>query len=238
MDTIRDSDDDLQSGRLVQDAERQARWEAQERAASAATRDIADVPAVEVITTASVHLMSAAAVKVGLADDPSAQIDLDEARIVLRDSLQTVFPPLGKYFYPLPGALVFLEWAKTRYTLLLATNPIWPREIIELRVRWAGIDPAIFNFITDVHVMSAFKPDPKYFREILKHEGLKPEQCLFIGNETRMDLPATRVGIPVYIVTKSGRLDHFKQPKSRAVAAKGTFKQLRLALEAAPLRRG
>jgi hypothetical protein len=45
-----------------------------------ATRDIAEVPAVEIITTAAVHLMSAAAVKVGLADDPERQIDLDEAR--------------------------------------------------------------------------------------------------------------------------------------------------------------
>ncbi|WP_022893411.1 DUF1844 domain-containing protein [Agromyces subbeticus] len=45
-----------------------------------ATRDIAEVPAVEIITTAAVHLMSAAAVKVGLAEDPEEQIDLDEAR--------------------------------------------------------------------------------------------------------------------------------------------------------------
>lgn len=45
-----------------------------------ATRDIAEVPAVEIITTAAVHLMSAAAVKVGLADDPDEQVDLDEAR--------------------------------------------------------------------------------------------------------------------------------------------------------------
>ncbi|MGO1537823.1 MAG: DUF1844 domain-containing protein [Leucobacter sp.] len=45
-----------------------------------ATRDIADVAAVEVITTAAVHLLSAAAVKVGLADDPDSEIDLDEAR--------------------------------------------------------------------------------------------------------------------------------------------------------------
>lgn len=47
---------------------------------SAAVRDIADVPAVEVITTVAVHLMSAAAVKLGLADNPAAQRDLDEAR--------------------------------------------------------------------------------------------------------------------------------------------------------------
>jgi len=51
-----------------------------EQEALQATRDIADVAAVEIITTASVHLMSAAAVKVGLADDPEAQTDLDEAR--------------------------------------------------------------------------------------------------------------------------------------------------------------
>ena len=62
------------------DSERLARWEEQERAAAAASRDIADVPAVEVITTAAVHLMSAAAVKTGLADDPETQTDLDNER--------------------------------------------------------------------------------------------------------------------------------------------------------------
>ncbi|MFB2555155.1 DUF1844 domain-containing protein [Herbiconiux liangxiaofengii] len=47
---------------------------------SDAIRDIAEVPAVEVITTTAVHLMSAAAVKCGLADDPDVELDLDEAR--------------------------------------------------------------------------------------------------------------------------------------------------------------
>lgn len=51
-----------------------------ESTVAGATRDIAEVPAVEIITTAAVHLMSAAAVKVGLADDPGQQVDLDEAR--------------------------------------------------------------------------------------------------------------------------------------------------------------
>lgn len=45
-------------------------------------RDIAEVPAVEIITTAAVHLMSAAAVKCGLAEGEDANDlkDLDEAR--------------------------------------------------------------------------------------------------------------------------------------------------------------
>ncbi|WP_434010991.1 DUF1844 domain-containing protein [Frondihabitans sucicola] len=45
-----------------------------------AERDIADVPAVEVINTVAVHLLSAGAVKLGLADSPETQTDLDEAR--------------------------------------------------------------------------------------------------------------------------------------------------------------
>lgn len=44
------------------------------------TRDIADVPAVEVITTVAVHLMSAAAVNLGLAEEGETHKDLDEAR--------------------------------------------------------------------------------------------------------------------------------------------------------------
>ena len=45
---------------------------------SGQARDIAEVPAVEIINTAAVHLMSAAAVQTGLSEDVPA--DLDEAR--------------------------------------------------------------------------------------------------------------------------------------------------------------
>lgn len=45
-----------------------------------AARDIAEVPAVEVITAAAINLLSAAAIKCGLSDDPENEVDLDEAR--------------------------------------------------------------------------------------------------------------------------------------------------------------
>lgn len=53
--------------------------------ASGAVRDIAEIPAVAVIQAAAVHLMSAAAVKCGLAEDTddvrgTELADLDEAR--------------------------------------------------------------------------------------------------------------------------------------------------------------
>ncbi|WP_167047733.1 DUF1844 domain-containing protein [Salinibacterium sp. ZJ454] len=43
-------------------------------------RDIAEVPAVEVINTVAIHLLSAAAVKCGLAEEGDSATDLDEAR--------------------------------------------------------------------------------------------------------------------------------------------------------------
>ncbi|MDY6055906.1 DUF1844 domain-containing protein [Micrococcus sp.] len=54
----------------------------EEAVAPAEVREIHEVPAVEVITTTAVHLMTASAVKVGLADAPDAHelVDLDEAR--------------------------------------------------------------------------------------------------------------------------------------------------------------
>lgn len=56
--------------------------------AAVALQDIADVPAVAVIQTAAVHLMSAAAVKCGLAEDTAEVVgrdlmDLDEARTLI-----------------------------------------------------------------------------------------------------------------------------------------------------------
>lgn len=49
----------------------------------AAARDIADVSAVELITTVSVHLMSASALRCGLADEGEEFQDLSEARVLI-----------------------------------------------------------------------------------------------------------------------------------------------------------
>jgi len=47
------------------------------------SRDIADVPAVEIVSTAALHLMSSAAVNLGLAEDLPDHVDLDEARALI-----------------------------------------------------------------------------------------------------------------------------------------------------------
>ena len=53
------------------------------RADTHVSRDIADVPALEIVSTASLHLMSAAAVHLGLAEDLPDHRDMDEARTLI-----------------------------------------------------------------------------------------------------------------------------------------------------------
>ncbi len=79
------------------------------------TRDIADVPAVEVITTVAVHLMSAAAVNLGLAEEGERHKDLDEARkliTALAGLVTAGAPEIGSYHAgPLRDGLKSLQLA-------------------------------------------------------------------------------------------------------------------------------
>ena len=79
------------------------------------TRDIADVPAVEVITTVAVHLMSAAAVNLGLAEEGADHKDLDEARkliTALAGLVTAGAPEIGSYHAgPLRDGLKSLQLA-------------------------------------------------------------------------------------------------------------------------------
>lgn len=82
--------------------------------ADPAARDLADVPAAEVIAAAAVHLMSAAAVKCGLAEQGAAHLDLDEARkliTALAGLVTAARPDLGVHAGPLRDGLQSLQRA-------------------------------------------------------------------------------------------------------------------------------
>lgn len=157
---------------------------------------------------------------------------IDQAEGILVSSTKVIFPTLGRHFYPMPGALDFLNWAKERYPLILATNPVWPRDVVEMRVRWAGVDPAIFKRITLAREMSASKPWLTYYSEILEQEKLKPMDCLLIGNDLKKDLPAVKVGIPVFIVNPTDRRLKKIPVASGVEAYRGRFDHLKRLLEA------
>ena len=157
----------------------------------------------------------------------SMGISFEKADQVLSQTMSQHFPQLERHFYPIPGAVKFLTWAKDHYPLILATNPVWKEEIVRLRIRWANIDPLLFRSMTHSEKMHACKPSPEYYREILFQEALRHDQCMLIGNDPKQDLPATRVGIPVFILTDSPVMDSLILKGQKAPAWGGSFQHLR-----------
>lgn len=86
--------------------------------------------------------------------------------------------------------------------VVLATDPIFPAVATQSRIRWAGLKPEDFELYTTYENSSYCKPNPKYYQQILDEIGLKPEQCLMVGNDAVEDVAATKLGIPVYLLTK------------------------------------
>lgn len=160
-------------------------------------------------------------------------LNSQDAGTILRKAMFSIFPNLKKHFFPILPASRFLEWAHENYPLVLATDPIWPRPLIEMRMNWAGIPPAYFNFISDSEIMHACKPTRAYYLEVLQKCKLESNDCILVGNDKKMDSPAVEVGIPVFIISKSIKLKSLStaQFKNPAPAFTGNYTVLRKFLE-------
>lgn len=158
---------------------------------------------------------------------------LDEAREFFDREIAAIFPLMRRHFFPVSGAREFIDWARGRFPLALATNPLWPEEIARLRLGWAGIEPGAFGLITHWSNMHACKPHPDYYRAVCASIGVRPEECLLVGDDPRMDLPATRVGIRVFLVNRNGNggIRRLSTEAGHAPAWSGGYLDLRSALE-------
>ena len=90
-----------------------------------------------------------------------------------------------------PAAKEIIEGLKAAgKTIILATNPLFPPAATEHRIRWAGLDPKDFLFYTTYDNSKHCKPNPAYYTDILEQAGLKPEDCLMVGNDVYEDMVA------------------------------------------------
>ena len=85
--------------------------------------------------------------------------------------------------------------------VILATNPLFPRIATESRIRWAGMNPEDFEWITTYENSGFCKPNPDYYREILDKMELNPSECLMVGNDVGEDMVAQQLGMEVFLVT-------------------------------------
>ncbi len=109
------------------------------------------------------------------------------------------------------------------FTLVLASNPVFPMTAQKKRMLWAGINPEDFALITAYENSCYCKPNPLYFKEIAEKLGVKPSECLVVGNDTTEDAAAKLMGADFFLLTNcllnKERKDISKYPR-------GSFMQL------------
>ncbi len=111
------------------------------------------------------------------------------------------FSEAAKTVFPNRLAAECVKELKSRgYTLALATNPLFPAVATLERIRWAGLEPGDFVYISTYENSRFCKPNPRYFEEFLKKIGKSASDCIMVGNDTREDGSACRLGIPFYLL--------------------------------------
>lgn len=133
----------------------------------------------------------------------SVEKEEEKAKLMQRfdEFYQDKFPLLKKEIESEPEALKLVKWFKDRdFRLVIATNPLFPEKAIRERIKWVGLNPEDFAFITSYEKMHYCKPNPGYFTEILQKIDADPENCIMIGNDPVEDVAAKKVGIKTYLV--------------------------------------
>lgn len=87
------------------------------------------------------------------------------------------------------------------YTLVLASNPVFPAGAYRTRLSWTGLVPEDFAMMTSYESFHYCKPNPGYYAEILERMGKQPQQCLMVGNDVREDGSAKALGMEVHLLT-------------------------------------
>jgi FMN phosphatase YigB (HAD superfamily) len=131
----------------------------------------------------------------------STGIDLDESSDVFDRFYAERFPGLGASYGPRDGARdALLTARRLGLGIVVATQPIFPRAAIEHRLAWAGLDDLGIDALTTYEVMHACKPLPDFFREAASMAGAQPAECIMVGDDRALDMPAADVGMRTFYV--------------------------------------
>ena len=86
------------------------------------------------------------------------------------------------------------------YTLVLATNPLFPMKANHHRINWAGLSPDDFSYISSFENNKYCKPNLDYYREVLSEINRTAEECMMVGNDALEDMVAAKLGIKTYLI--------------------------------------
>ncbi|MDK2885709.1 MAG: hypothetical protein PWP54_267 [Thermosipho sp. (in: thermotogales)] len=81
-----------------------------------------------------------------------------------------------------PKENIIKKIKNTNHKLIFASNPLFPKIAVEKRIKFAGLSPNEFLYVSHMENSHFAKPNPKFFEEILEKLNLQPENCVMIGD--------------------------------------------------------
>lgn len=121
---------------------------------------------------------------------------------VMEQYYRTAFDALGEMVQPHPAAAQIVALLREKgYRLYLTTMPLFPRVAVEKRLGWAQVPVDVFERITTYDNSTSTKPRLAYYQENLDVLGLDAHDVLMVGNNTREDMSALKLGLDGYLVT-------------------------------------
>jgi FMN phosphatase YigB (HAD superfamily) len=85
--------------------------------------------------------------------------------------------------------------------IVIASNPMFPLNVQQMRIEWANIGDIPFSLITGVDNSKYCKPKLEYYLEICEKIDTRPDRCLMVGNDALNDMIASKVGMRTYLTT-------------------------------------
>lgn len=130
-------------------------------------------------------------------------VDLKAHWPVFEEFYADVFPQLVAGAGPAKGARRAVTTAlDLGLRVAIATNPIFPRIAVTHRMVWAGVADLPVHVVTAYEQMESCKPNPAYYRQTAGLLEVPPTQCLMVGDDRTLDMPASDVGMSTFYVGK------------------------------------
>jgi FMN phosphatase YigB (HAD superfamily) len=131
---------------------------------------------------------------------PLAGHSREEMEEVFADFYSNTFPNLKQYTQYIPEARHVVQLAfDLEYTVVVATNPLFPATAVEQRLAWAGVADFPYRLVTTYENSRAAKPNLLYFEQVLETIDHAPEASMVVGDED-MDMVAGHLGCRTFLV--------------------------------------
>lgn len=129
-------------------------------------------------------------------------INIQKIKDFFVDFYDNEFKNTHEAYDPIPLMGEVLDYLHDKgYNIILATDPMFPRNAVDFKLSDCNINPRYFSLITTNQNCTRTKISPDFYNEILKKVNINPAESLMVGNHADKDGNAEKAGIDTILLS-------------------------------------